>query len=200
MPIDPAWSAAQRLESLAGEVRVNLIRLAALVAFYGHHLVNVYWIRDDPSLQGAYHTVVTCLVLAWAMAVLVIHVCLARRWIPPALKFAATAWDLLLLTALLVIGGDARSMLAVLYFLVIITAGLRLSLPLVWSTTLGALAGYACFLGYIRWGLELPSGAATSSPTADRLRSGTGDRWRAHGSDRSPVQTDCQGLPRPGRG
>ena len=118
-------------------MRVNLIRLAALVAFYGHHLVNVYWIRDDPSLQGAYHTVVTCLVLAWAMAVLVIHVCLARRWIPPALKFAATAWDLQVVTVLLVIGGDARSMLAALDLLVIITAGLRLSLPLVWSTTLG---------------------------------------------------------------
>ena len=73
MAADPAWDAAQRLEGLAGEVRVNLIRLVALVAFYGHHLVNVFLIGDNPSLKGDYHTVVTSLVLAWALAVLVIH-------------------------------------------------------------------------------------------------------------------------------
>jgi hypothetical protein len=31
MAADSAWSAAQRLEGLAGEVRVNLIRFVALV-------------------------------------------------------------------------------------------------------------------------------------------------------------------------
>jgi hypothetical protein len=161
---DPAWSASQRLEGLAGEVRVNLIRLFALVAFYGHHLVNVFLIRDDPSSQGVYHAVVTCLVLAWASAVLVIHYCLMRRWIPAALKYVVTIWDILLITTLLMIGGDGRSMLAVLYFLVIVAAPLRLSLPLVWIATLGTMAGYAFFLGYVRWQLKLPLEQRTSRP------------------------------------
>jgi len=164
MAADPAWSASQRLEGLAGEVRVNLIRLVALVAFYGHHLVNVFVIRDDPALQGAYHTVVTCLVLAWALSVLVIHYGLMRRWVPAALKFIVTVWDILLITTLLMVGGDGRSMLAVLYFLVIVAAPLRLSLPLVWLATLGTMAGYAFFLGYVRWQLKLPLELRTSRP------------------------------------
>ena len=164
MAIDPAWRAAQRLEGLAGEARVNLIRLVALVAFYGHHLVNVFLIGDDPSLKGDYHVVVTSLVLAWSLAVLVIHYCLMRRWIPLALKYVVTAWDILLITTLLMAGGDGRSMLGVLYFLVVIAAPLRLSLSLVWTATLGAMAGYAFFLGYVRWRMELPIEQRLSRP------------------------------------
>ncbi len=164
MAADPAWNAAQRLEGLAGEVRVNLIRLVALVAFYGHHLVNVFVVRDNPSLQGAYHTVVTSLVLAWALAVLVIHYCLMRRWLPSVLKYVVTAWDILLITTLLMVSSDGRSMLAVLYFLVIVAAPLRLSLPLVWMATLGAMAGYAFFLGYVRWQLQMPPEQRLSRP------------------------------------
>jgi hypothetical protein len=164
MAADPAWSAAQRLEGLAGEVRVNLIRLAAIVAFYGHHLVNVFVIGDDPSLKGGYHVVVTSLVLAWALTVLIVHYCLMRRWIPAGLKYVVTAWDILLITTLLMVGGDGRSMLAVLYFLVIVAAPLRLSLPLVWTATLGAMAGYAFFLGYVRWRLEVPIEQRTPRP------------------------------------
>ncbi len=164
MATDPAWNAAQRLEGLAGEVRVNLIRLAALVAFYGHHLINVFVIGDNPELKGDYHVVVTSLVLAWALTVLVIHYCLIRRWIPPALKFVVTVWDILLITTLLMVGRDGRSMLAVLYFLVIVAAPLRLSLSLVWVATLGTMAGYAFFLGYVRWRLELPPEQRLSRP------------------------------------
>jgi hypothetical protein len=164
MAADPAWNAAQRLEGLAGEVRVNLIRLAAIVAFYGHHLVNVFVISDNPALKGDYHVVVTSLVLAWALTVLIVHYCLMRRWVPDALKYVVTAWDILLITTLLMVGGDARSMLAVLYFLVIVAAPLRLSLPLVWTATLGSMAGYAFFLGYVRWRLELPLEQRLSRP------------------------------------
>src|SRR5262249_29793345 len=157
MPAPDPWADAQRIESWAGEVRVNLVRLVALLAFYGHHLVNVYVSRDDPSVAGRYHTAVTALVLAWAAGVLVLHYCLSRRWLPTWLKYAATAWDLLLITALLVLGRDPKSTLSVLYFLVIVAAALRLSLPLVYAATLGAGAAYLFFLGYARFWLELPA-------------------------------------------
>src|SRR5262249_44965405 len=76
MATDQAWTAAQRLEGWAGEVRVNLIRIVALVAFYGYHLLNVYALSDDPSLRGDFHLTVTIVVAAWAVAALLLHVLL----------------------------------------------------------------------------------------------------------------------------
>jgi hypothetical protein len=164
MNTDHSWTDAQRLEGYAGEVRVNLIRLAAIVVFYGHHLVNVFLLQDDPSLRGNYHVLVTMLALAWALEVGAIHFCLSRRWVPPGLKYVATACDLILVTAVLVVGRDPKTMLAVLYFLVIIAAALRLSLPLIYAATLGAMTAYAFFLGYLRFGLELPDNQRLSRP------------------------------------
>jgi hypothetical protein len=159
-----SWPDAQRIESWAGEVRVNLIRLIALVVFYGHHLINAYLIQDDPTLRGEYHTAVTILVMAWSIGVLALYICLSRRWVPPALKYFGTAWDIILITALVILTGDPRTMQTVLYFLVISAAGLRLSLPLVYAATLGSMAGYAFFLGYIRFWLELPEKERLSRP------------------------------------
>jgi hypothetical protein len=156
MSNDTRWADARRIEGFAGEVRVNLIRLAAIVVFYAHHLINVFLIRDDPTLTGGYHVAVTVLVVAWACAVLALHYCLTRRWVPRGLKYVATAWDLLLITTVLLIGRDPRSTLTSLYFLVIAAAALRLSLALVWVATLGAMACYAYFLGYVKFWLELP--------------------------------------------
>jgi hypothetical protein len=150
-----SWSDAQRLEGWAGEVRVNLIRLVALVAFYGHHLVNVFLWRDE-SAAGRYHVAATALTLLWGVEVTALYFCLSRRWVPPALKYVATAVDLILVTALLVLGGDARSMLGALYFAVIAASALRLSLPLVYVATLGAMAGELFFFGYVKYGLQLP--------------------------------------------
>jgi hypothetical protein len=164
MEDNTSWSDSQRLEAWAGEVRVNLFRLAAIVGFYGHHLVNVFLIGDDPTAAGNFHLAVTLLVLAWGLAVLVLYVCLSRRWVPPALKYVATAWDLLLVTALLIVDGDPKSMLAALYFLVIAAAALRLTLPLVYAATLGAMAGYAIFLGYVRFFLETPAAQRLARP------------------------------------
>jgi hypothetical protein len=149
------WSDVQRIEGWAGEVRVNLIRLAALLVFYGHHLINVYLLHDPAALQPYYHANVTALVLAWAAAVLGLHFCLSRRWVPAALKYVATAWDLVLVTALLVLSGDPKTVFADFYFLVIAASALRLSLLLVQFATVGSMAAYAFFLGYVRFYLQL---------------------------------------------
>jgi hypothetical protein len=161
---DDHWNDACRIESWAGEVRVNLIRLAAILVFYGHHLVNVYLVRDDPAISGAYHTAVTALVLTWSVVVLALYFCLSRRWVPPALKYVATACDLLLITALAALTGDPKSSLPTLFFLVIGAAALRLSLPLVYAATFGAIAGYLFFLGYVRFWLQLAESERLSRP------------------------------------
>ena len=146
---DPRWDDARRLEAWAGETRVNLIRAAALAAFYAYHLLNVYLFSGDPELRGAYNLKVTCVVLAWALAVGALYVCLSRRWVPPALKYAATFWDLAMITALLLADRHAgpHSPLIFLYFLVVAAAPLRLSLRLVYAATLGAMAAATLMMG-----------------------------------------------------
>lgn len=141
------WADAQRLEGWAGEVRVNLIRLAAIIIFYSQHLLNVHWFREDPA-PHEFHLAVTAIVLAWSAAVVGLHFCLSRRWAPPALKFVATGWDLVMLTSLSLIGEGPRSPLLSLYFLVIAAAAIRLSLPLVYTATLGSMAAYLILLGH----------------------------------------------------
>jgi hypothetical protein len=143
------WADARRLEAWAGETRVNLIRALALVVFYGHHLLHVYVLGDDPDARGVFHAEVTAIVIAWAAAVFALYVCLSRRWVPPVLKFVATFWDLVLVTALVIVSPEGpRSPLLFLYFVVVATSSLRLSLPLVYAATLGAWAGALVFMGY----------------------------------------------------
>ena len=64
------WEDARRIESWAGETRVNLIRLAAIIAFYGNHLVQVYLLKDDQAVTGSFHAAVTTVIMAWALEVL----------------------------------------------------------------------------------------------------------------------------------
>lgn len=147
---------AKRAESWAGEVRLNLVRLAALLAFYGYHLVNVFLSRDDPVLAGVYHVSATALVMVWSVGVVVLWLYLTRHGAPPALKYIVTAWDTLLITTLLVLaanppganGGAPRSPLVILYFLVVAAAPLRLSLRLVYGATLLTLAAYGFLLAH----------------------------------------------------
>lgn len=137
---------AHRLEGWVGETRLNLVRLAAIILFYGYHLINVYVARDNPALAGAYHVKVTALVMVWSVGVAVLY--LSRRWVPPALKYVVTGWDTVLITTLVVLAGDPRSPLTVLYFLVIAAAPLRLSIRLVCTATLLTLMAYGFLLGH----------------------------------------------------
>lgn len=142
------FAAAWRAESRAEEVRVNLVRLAALVVFYAHHLVNIARSPDDPALAGAYHLSATALVMVWATGVMVLYRYLSQHWTPPALKYVVTVWDILLITTLLMLAGGPASPLVILYFLVIAAAPLRLSRNLVYVATLGSIAAYLFLLGH----------------------------------------------------
>jgi hypothetical protein len=143
------WEDARRLEAWAGEVRVNLIRTAALVAFYGYHLLNLYVFTPSLREQAAYNSAVTVVVLGWTVAIIALHLCLSRRIVPPALKYVSVCWDLSLITALLIASPDGpKSPLILLYFVVVASSPLRLSLPLVWTATFGALGAALLQLGH----------------------------------------------------
>lgn len=147
---DERWADARRLEAWAGEVRVNLLRAAALIIFYGHHLLNVYvYGRDAAPGFAVYHVEATAIVLAWTGVVFVLYLCLSRRWVPPGLKYAAAFADIALVSALLIASPDGpRSPLLYLYFVVLATAPLRLSLPLVCAATFGVMAAAVLVLGH----------------------------------------------------
>lgn len=146
------WADLQRIESWAGEIRVNFIRMASLIAFYGYHLVNVYVLApEDPSIRGSYHAWVTSLVILWALSGMLLHFSLTRRWVPPALKYASTLWDIAMITLLLVISDGPTSELRILYFLLVASAALRLSLRLVWTATLGSIVAWVLLLGYSKF-------------------------------------------------
>jgi hypothetical protein len=166
------WEDARRLEAWAGEVRVNLIRTAALVAFYGYHLLNLFVFTPSLREEAAYNAAVTVIVIGWTVAVVALHLCLSRRVVPPALKYVATAWDLSLVTALLIASPHGpRSPLVLLYFVVVAASPLRLSLRLVWTTTLGALAAALFQLGhyvFVRVGASVYYSEAGAALRIDR--------------------------------
>jgi hypothetical protein len=147
---DDRWADVRRLEAWAGEVRVNLIRAIAVVVFYGTHLLDVYVYGRDRSPEAmAYHAEATAIALGWMVAIFLLHGCLTRRFVPPALKYVATCWDITMISALLGASPDGpRSPLLYLYFVVLASSALRLSLPLVYATTLGIMAAALVVLGY----------------------------------------------------
>ena len=58
-----SWELSRRVEAWAGEIRVNLIRIAAIVLFYGRHLIEVMLAPKDSPVRGEYHLRVTAVVL-----------------------------------------------------------------------------------------------------------------------------------------
>jgi len=146
---DVPWTAASRVEAWAGELRVNVIRLAAILAFYGHHLVNQYLLHQQ--FEPRYTLTVTAIAVVWAVGALALHVALSGRWMPAGLRYASVGFDLLMTTCLLVMSDGPKSPLVVLLFLVVATAPLRLDLKLVWTATILALISYAFVNGHARW-------------------------------------------------
>jgi len=146
---DP-WNLSRRLEAWAGEIRVNVIRIIAIAIFYGRHLVELWLNRAGPA-GGLYHLRVTVVIIAWAGAAGVIHLLLVRRYYPPPFKFVSTIMDVLMITLLCAIAGGPKSPLVLIYFAAIASAPLRLSLRLVWTTTVASMIGYLVLLAYYAW-------------------------------------------------
>jgi hypothetical protein len=149
-----AWSDATRAERWAGEIRVNLIRLIAIVLFYSRHLIEMYSSPAGSSVRGRYHLVITAIALAWAIEAVVLHVWLSRRRVDWWLKYAAVLLDVLMITLICaqsMLEPPPSSALVLLYFAVIASAPLRLSLRLVYVATAASMLGYLFLLGFYAW-------------------------------------------------
>jgi len=145
------WNDIQRVESWAGELRVNAIRLIGIVVFYGRHMIQFMLAASDSPTRGVYHLRVTWLAVLWAAEAAALHYHLSRRRCPPEMKYFSTAWDIIMITLLCVFAGGPRTPFVLLFFPVIAMSPLRLSLKLVYFATFGAVAGYLCVLGAYVW-------------------------------------------------
>jgi hypothetical protein len=160
---DRAWYIAQRWQQFEGEARANLLRIAAIGAFYLLHLWNYYssqgklpnWglleLSEAGSVGQRFHVLATLLAMTWVLGAAAVLLCLRNRVFPRWISTASTALDLVMLTSVLCISNGPRSPVTVGYFLIIAIAGLRFSVPLVRMTTVGAALGYLCVLGVAKW-------------------------------------------------
>jgi hypothetical protein len=157
---DRQWFIVGRWQEFEGEGRTNLLRAVALAAFYAVELVNYHglnlgFVRMPSAVDRTFHLAMTLLTVAWAMLCICVFACRRNGIFPAWLKFLSAGCDLLLLTTVLNLAEGPKSPLVVVYFLIIATAGLRFSLPLVWFATAGSVAGYLFLAGFARWG-EVP--------------------------------------------
>lgn len=152
------WQVVERWQEYTAEARANLLRVVGVGTFYIIELLNHYGLSlgalELPPVEGVdrpFHIAVTSLAAIWATLVVAIHLCLRQRIFPWYLKFLSTGSDLVLLTSILVVADGPSSPLIVGYILIVILAALRLNLPLIWFSTLGAMVGYLALCGYARW-------------------------------------------------
>ena len=153
---DRQWFIVGRWQEYVGEARANLLRIAAVGAFYLIELANYHGVSLGPleipsTVDLEFHRVMTALAVAWTMVALATFVCLRLRIFPAALKYITTASDVILLTTVLTVADGPRSPLVAGYFLVIAVSTLRFQLRLVWCSTLGCMVGYLFLTGYARW-------------------------------------------------
>jgi hypothetical protein len=142
-----AAESARHVEAWAGEVRVNLVRVVALLGFYGYHLVDVYLSRDDPSYTPEYRASVAAVAVGWAGVIAIAYAVLRQGRMPPALPYLTAVADAALVAAVVIVSGGPRSPLVQLFLLVVAAAPLRLSLSAVYVSTAAALIGYLVTIG-----------------------------------------------------
>ena len=150
---DRQWYIVGRWQEYEGEGRANLIRILAIGVFYSIQLVHYYGFADrhpeGPEFRQtvAFHQAATALAVAGSLMSLALLLCLRRRIFPGPLKFVSATGDVILVTSLAALGTGPFSPLVLVYFLIIVVAGLRFSLRLVWCSTLCSMAGYLLLVG-----------------------------------------------------
>lgn len=152
--IPSAWHVVRRVWSYRGEERANFMRILGIACFYVIELINRYGLNlgfvEFPPVEGVdqrFHAAVTALAVAWIASALGVLIMMRSRRFPPALKYITTTVDVVLLTSILLIADGPESPLIITYFIILATAPLRFSAPLVRYTTAATIFGYVILLG-----------------------------------------------------
>ncbi|MGY8768916.1 MAG: hypothetical protein ACKVH8_10890 [Pirellulales bacterium] len=143
---DRQWYIVRRWQTYSAELRTILIRMLAVMVFYSLQLGHHYGILDDAGQADnlAFHQAATGMACAWLFMSLGIFLLLQKKIFPPVVPYISTLLDVLLLTVLLILaGGPNNAQLVTIYYVIIVMAGLRFDLRLIWVTII------ACFVGYL---------------------------------------------------
>jgi len=141
------WYIVGRWQEYEGEGQANLLRVIAIGVFYLIQLGHFHVLSAPSERDVTFHEAATALAATGSLASLAILLCLRRRIFPAGLKFISTGCDILLVTALAALGNGPQSPLVLVYFLIIVLAGLRFNLRLIWCTAGGCMLGYVFLLG-----------------------------------------------------
>ena len=139
-----------REEAWLGELRLNWVRLIALAGLYLQHVLVSSW-SQGVVVSPEFNRAVDWICSGWLLAILAVFYCLYRRWMPPYLKFGSALWDLTACGVVISLGDGPRSGLLVLLPVLVGASAVRLSMGLVWFSSMGAILCYLAVLGRYAW-------------------------------------------------
>ena len=84
-----AWFIVGRWQEYQGEARANLLRVVALVVFYGVQLVQYFRLAEPDAANEAFHNHVTKVVAAWSLMAVAILILIFQRRIVTGLTAGA---------------------------------------------------------------------------------------------------------------
>ena len=143
---DRQWFIVSRWHEFSGEARANLLRVLAIIVFYG---IQLYQRPGTPNGTTAeFHRQATLIAVSWSLVGLAVLLCLQRRIFPSVLKYVVTTFDVALLTVLTMLAGGPTSPLIHVYYLIIALGALRMSVGLTWYSTLACMVGYLAVVGH----------------------------------------------------
>lgn len=138
---DFRWHCLRRISEIDAEYRIAFFRVLALTLLYLIHLA--FYQRDDQQPAAlTYHRIVSLVTLASASISFLTIVVLWRRFFPRWIAVIIVAGDLLCVCSLAATRPTGFGPMVPLFAVIIITAGLRFRLELVWIST---LIGMLCF-------------------------------------------------------
>jgi hypothetical protein len=155
--------------ALDAEIRVNLVRVAAISLFYLVHLWHAAGDKLGPTLSsligvegpstvsGQQHLAITMICMSWLLMALGVQTLISIGRASDGLTVLWTIGDIVFLTAVLCVSTGPKGPMVIGYFLIIMLTGLRFNLRLVRVGTACAIAGYLFLLASVRWPVGLVS-------------------------------------------
>jgi hypothetical protein len=145
--VEPKWTKELDWESWAGEIRVNFIRLIAILMFYSQHLLDVMT-GESSAFNANYHLRATVLSLTWGLLVIAVYVMARIQRNPPHMKYITTSYDILMIAATVKLTEGYLGVWNMIYLLPITATALRHSLRLVYFATGLAIMAYVSSLSF----------------------------------------------------
>ena len=143
LPTNIRWLVFQRKQEVAAELRVAVIRLAAIMTFFGIHLY-AYMSTDAASdAYQLFHQRLSFICVVWCMVSIAVFIGARFQTLPQWVKYLTVGCDLLFLTSIALLDYGGNSYEVILYPLIVATCTLRFSNQLIcYGTALATI----CFL------------------------------------------------------